>query len=240
MVQAASGAWPSLDLRKNLEPSLCKPRLRFPGNANFRARDKAAKSLLRLCRPLVETFATSEKPANCGQPSTGERMRVRPRFTCVWRSWACICASVSRIIVIDIRTKRVDVARRFGATDSIDSTKSEPVEAVRNLLPEGADHVFDFIGLKSVAERGSPCLAPAACTVLGRRGKTRRQDQPEHRDRDRPAQAHSRAMLLPVPDKFHCRASFKVSWLRSSLATRRVNGLAIFYKSVAVLLIRLQ
>jgi S-(hydroxymethyl)glutathione dehydrogenase / alcohol dehydrogenase len=67
-------------------------------------------------------------------------------------------AGASRIIVVDIQTKRLDVARRFGATDSIDSTKSEPFEAVRNLLPEGADHVFDFVGLKSVAEQGLAML----------------------------------------------------------------------------------
>src|SRR6201981_2990829 len=62
-------------------------------------------------------------------------------------------AGASKIIVIDIQTKRLDAARRFRATDIINSTKSEPVEAVRNLLPEGADHVFDFVGLKSVAEK---------------------------------------------------------------------------------------
>ena len=67
-------------------------------------------------------------------------------------------AGASRIIVIDIQTKRLDAARRFGATDIIDSTKSEPVEAVRNLLPEGPDHVFDFVGLKSVAEQGLAML----------------------------------------------------------------------------------
>ena len=44
-------------------------------------------------------------------------------------------------------------------TDVIDSTKTKPVEAVRDLLPDGADHVFDFVGLKLVAEQG--CLAQA-------------------------------------------------------------------------------
>jgi S-(hydroxymethyl)glutathione dehydrogenase/alcohol dehydrogenase len=56
--------------------------------------------------------------------------------------------------VIDVQQKRLDAAQRFGATDVIDSTKSKPVEAVRDLLPGGADHVFDFVGLKLVAEEG--------------------------------------------------------------------------------------
>ena len=67
-------------------------------------------------------------------------------------------AGASRIVVIDIQAKRLEEAQRFGATDVIDSTKTKPVEAVRDLLPEGADHVFDFVGLKSVAEQGLAML----------------------------------------------------------------------------------
>jgi S-(hydroxymethyl)glutathione dehydrogenase/alcohol dehydrogenase len=67
-------------------------------------------------------------------------------------------AGASRIVVIDIQQERLDAARRFGATDVIDSTKSKPVEAVRDLLPGGADHVFDFVGLKLVAEEGLAML----------------------------------------------------------------------------------
>jgi S-(hydroxymethyl)glutathione dehydrogenase/alcohol dehydrogenase len=67
-------------------------------------------------------------------------------------------ASASRIIVIDIQQKRLDAARRFGATDVIDSTTRKPVKAVRDPLPEGADHVFDFVGLKLVAEQGLAML----------------------------------------------------------------------------------
>jgi S-(hydroxymethyl)glutathione dehydrogenase/alcohol dehydrogenase len=67
-------------------------------------------------------------------------------------------AGASMIVVIDIQPRRLEEARRFGATDIIDSTKAKPVEAVRGLLPGGADHVFDFVGLKSVAEEGLAML----------------------------------------------------------------------------------
>jgi S-(hydroxymethyl)glutathione dehydrogenase/alcohol dehydrogenase len=67
-------------------------------------------------------------------------------------------AGALRIVVIDIQQKRLDEARRFGATDIVDSTKTNPVEVVHDLLPEGADHVFDFVGLKSVAEQGLAML----------------------------------------------------------------------------------
>lgn len=67
-------------------------------------------------------------------------------------------AGATRIVVIDIQRKRLEAAKRFGATDVIDSTKSEPVEAVRELLRRGVDHVFDFVGLKAVAEQGLAML----------------------------------------------------------------------------------
>jgi S-(hydroxymethyl)glutathione dehydrogenase/alcohol dehydrogenase len=67
-------------------------------------------------------------------------------------------AGASKIVVIDIQPKRLEEARRFGATDVVDSAHTNPVEAVRGLLPAGADHVFDFVGLKAVAEQGLEML----------------------------------------------------------------------------------
>ena len=67
-------------------------------------------------------------------------------------------AGASRIVVIDVQAKRLDEAKRFGATYTIDSTKANPVEAIHDLLPGGADYVFDFVGLKVVAEQGLAML----------------------------------------------------------------------------------
>ena len=67
-------------------------------------------------------------------------------------------AGASRIIVIDIQSNRLEAAKLFGATDVIDSTTTPPVQAVRDLLPGGADHVFDFVGVKAVAEQGLAML----------------------------------------------------------------------------------
>src|ERR1700736_608724 len=46
-------------------------------------------------------------------------------------------AGASKIVVIDIQPKRLEEARRFGATDVIDSTTNKPIDAVRDLLPGG-------------------------------------------------------------------------------------------------------
>lgn len=67
-------------------------------------------------------------------------------------------AGASRIVAIDIRPTRLEAAWRFGATDVIDSTQTDPIQAVRELLPKGADHVFDFVGSKKVAEQGLAML----------------------------------------------------------------------------------
>jgi S-(hydroxymethyl)glutathione dehydrogenase/alcohol dehydrogenase len=67
-------------------------------------------------------------------------------------------AGASRIVVIDIAEQRLSEARRFGATHTILSTTTKPVDTVRELLPKGADHVFDFVGLKSVAQQGLDML----------------------------------------------------------------------------------
>src|SRR5690242_3499525 len=72
----------------------------------------------------------------------------------------------SRIVVIDLQSKRLEEAKRFGATDVIDSTKTKPVDAVRELVPGGADHVFDFVGSKSVAEEGLAMLAVGGSLYL--------------------------------------------------------------------------
>src|ERR1700736_106196 len=67
-------------------------------------------------------------------------------------------AGASRIVVIDIQPKRLEAAKQFGATDIVDSSKTNPVEAIRGFLPGGADHVFDFVGSKAVAEQGLAML----------------------------------------------------------------------------------
>ncbi|WP_020133093.1 Zn-dependent alcohol dehydrogenase [Streptomyces sp. 303MFCol5.2] len=50
-------------------------------------------------------------------------------------------AGASRIVAVDANPAKETVARRFGATDFLTST-----DAVRDVLPTGADHVFECVG----------------------------------------------------------------------------------------------
>jgi S-(hydroxymethyl)mycothiol dehydrogenase len=56
-------------------------------------------------------------------------------------------AGASKIIAVDVDERKLEWAGRFGATDTINSSKTDPVEAVRELTGGfGADVVVDAVG----------------------------------------------------------------------------------------------
>src|SRR5918995_3408502 len=56
-------------------------------------------------------------------------------------------AGATTIIAVDIDANKVDLARSLGATHGIDSSKTDPVEAIRSLTGgNGADVVIDAVG----------------------------------------------------------------------------------------------
>ncbi|NWF27919.1 Zn-dependent alcohol dehydrogenase [Streptomyces sp. PKU-EA00015] len=67
-------------------------------------------------------------------------------------------AGASAIVAVDANPAKEAMARRFGATDFLTSAG-----AVRDVLPTGADHVFECVG--------SPALVRQAIDLLDRRGQ---------------------------------------------------------------------
>ncbi|GIF19058.1 S-(hydroxymethyl)glutathione dehydrogenase/alcohol dehydrogenase [Actinoplanes tereljensis] len=67
-------------------------------------------------------------------------------------------AGAGRIIVTDIEDVKLDRAKAFGATDVVNSRTTDPVEAVRDLTGAGADHVFDFVGVRPVTAQAMQML----------------------------------------------------------------------------------
>lgn len=55
-------------------------------------------------------------------------------------------AGASHIIAVDTNGGKEAQALRFGATQFIDATASDAIEAVQSLTSGGADHVFDCVG----------------------------------------------------------------------------------------------
>lgn len=54
--------------------------------------------------------------------------------------------NASRIIAVDILGSKLDFAKRFGATDLVDASKTDPVVAIQELTGGGVDFAFDAFG----------------------------------------------------------------------------------------------
>ena len=56
------------------------------------------------------------------------------------------------IIAVDLHADKLELAREFGATHTIDASKEEPVKAILELSHGGVDYSFDAIGTRPVIE----------------------------------------------------------------------------------------
>ncbi len=59
----------------------------------------------------------------------------------------CRLAGADRIIAVDIAAKKLEMARRFGATDVIDGSQGNAVAKIRELTGGGVDFAFEAVGV---------------------------------------------------------------------------------------------
>jgi S-(hydroxymethyl)glutathione dehydrogenase/alcohol dehydrogenase len=78
-------------------------------------------------------------------------------------------AGACRIVAIDLNPYKLELARQFGATDTIDPSGGDPVTQVRDLFSGGGvDYSFEAIGLKSTVEQAYAILKKAGtATIIG-------------------------------------------------------------------------
>ncbi len=77
-------------------------------------------------------------------------------------------SGAGRIIAIDTVGSKLNLARHFGATDVIDASREDPVEAVRRMTGRGVHYSFEAIGLKKTSEQAFEMLRPGGvATVIG-------------------------------------------------------------------------
>ena len=77
-------------------------------------------------------------------------------------------AGARKIIAVDMFEGKLAMARRLGATDTVDASHSDPVDKIRELTGGGVDYSFEAIGLKQVAEQAFNALkAGGTATVIG-------------------------------------------------------------------------
>ena len=71
-----------------------------------------------------------------------------------------------RVIAIDIRPEKTALAMTMGATDQLVVNSADPVDALRDLLPDGADYVFDAIGMTTTTEQAIQMLGLGGAAVI--------------------------------------------------------------------------
>ncbi|GAB2468592.1 NAD(P)-dependent alcohol dehydrogenase [Streptomyces incanus] len=74
----------------------------------------------------------------------------------------------TRIIAIDRHANRLELARRFGATDVIDATHTDPVEAVHDICGGPADYSIECTGVISVVRQAADSIGMlGTCVLIG-------------------------------------------------------------------------
>lgn len=77
-------------------------------------------------------------------------------------------AGAGRVIAIDAVASKLELARKFGATDTVNAREVDPVEAVREMTDGGVHYAFEAIGLKTTTEQAWKMIRAGGCaTIIG-------------------------------------------------------------------------
>lgn len=77
-------------------------------------------------------------------------------------------AGAGKVIAVDKIPSKLELARKFGATDTVDAGEGDPVEQVRELTGGGVHYSFEAIGLAITAQQAFRMLARGGtATVIG-------------------------------------------------------------------------
>ncbi len=77
-------------------------------------------------------------------------------------------AGAERIIAIDTVASKLEIALRLGATDTVNASNSDPVQAVKDMTGGGVHYAFEALGTKGTAEQAFAMLRPGGtATIIG-------------------------------------------------------------------------
>jgi S-(hydroxymethyl)glutathione dehydrogenase / alcohol dehydrogenase len=72
------------------------------------------------------------------------------------------------IIAVDKFPAKLELAKKLGATHTVDASKGNAVEEIRKLTGGGVEYSFEAIGLKVAAEQAYESIAPGGiATIVG-------------------------------------------------------------------------
>ena len=76
-------------------------------------------------------------------------------------------AGAEKIIAVDLLDNKLDLARQFGATHTVNASSGDPVEQVRSLTGQrGVDYAFEVVGLPKTVRQAFDCLAKCGVAVV--------------------------------------------------------------------------
>jgi S-(hydroxymethyl)mycothiol dehydrogenase len=121
-------------------------------------------------------------------------------------------AGATTIIAVDIDPKKLEWAKDFGATHTVNPKEGDAVEAVKAITGgHGVNHSFEAVGRPETIETALWCRDLAGtCVVIGVAGREAK-------------------LELPVAKFFDLGGSFKISWYGDCLPTRDFPLLANWY-----------
>jgi S-(hydroxymethyl)mycothiol dehydrogenase len=125
----------------------------------------------------------------------------------------------STIIAVDIAPRKLEWARQFGATHTVDATQGDPVEQIQALTDGfGVNYAFEAVGNAEVLQQVLACrdLAGVA-TLIGVPGR-------------------GNAINLDLPRFFDRGGSLRVSWYGDCLPSRDFPLLVDRYRAGELLL----
>ncbi len=77
-------------------------------------------------------------------------------------------AGAGKIIAIDRVAGKLDLAKTFGATHTVNASETDPIQAVREITKGGVHYSFEAIGLKETAEQSFRMLrSGGTATIVG-------------------------------------------------------------------------
>jgi S-(hydroxymethyl)glutathione dehydrogenase/alcohol dehydrogenase len=79
---------------------------------------------------------------------------------------AAALAGCAPVVAVDVRAEKLTLAKRLGATHTIDATAGDPVEAILRICPGGIDFAIEATGLAPVMRQALACVRQQGGTTV--------------------------------------------------------------------------
>jgi S-(hydroxymethyl)glutathione dehydrogenase / alcohol dehydrogenase len=77
-----------------------------------------------------------------------------------------VLAGAGRVIAVDLLDSKLELAKTFGATDTVNAGETDAVKAIKELTGGGVHYAFEAIGSKTAAEQAFFMLRPGGAAVI--------------------------------------------------------------------------